>query len=227
MPKIEYINTIISDSPSLGLHESQSRFWENMIARNIHFWKYFYPIFEEISPDSVKNIDIDTLYRYINQVKPSLIRVEADELTYSLHIILRFELETLMIEDEIKISELPETWNGMMKELLDVSPENDKEGVLQDMHWSSGSIGYFPTYAIGSIYSAQIFNRLVCKNPDVFREIENADFGNILEWLRENIHKFGRRFSADDIIKNCCGEGLNSRIFVEYLKDKYYNLYDI
>jgi carboxypeptidase Taq len=114
-----------------------------------------------------------------------------------------------------------------MKDLLDITPPNDKEGVLQDMHWSGGSIGYFPTYAIGSIYSAQIFNKLVCENPDILHEIENADFKNILTWLRENIHIYGRRFSADEIIKKCCGEGLNSRIFVEYLKDKYFNLYDL
>ena len=227
MPKGEYMNTVMSDSPSLGLHESQSRFWENMIARNRRFWSYFYPVFEKTCPGCLKNIDMEMLYRIINQVKPSFIRVEADELTYSLHIILRFELENMMIEDEVKISELPDVWNEKMKELLDITPKNDKEGVLQDMHWSGGSLGYFPTYAIGTIYSAQLFNKLICENPEVLHEIENADFKNILSWLRENIHKHGRRLSADEIVKKCCGEGLNSKVFVEYLKDKYYNLYDV
>ncbi len=227
MPKDEFENTVISDSPSLGLHESQSRFWENMIARSRNFWTYYYPIFKKASPKSFKNLDIDSWFRYVNQVKPSFIRVEADELTYSLHVILRFELENYLIDNEINVSEVPYFWNEKMKEMLDIAPTNDREGVLQDMHWSGGSFGYFPTYAIGTIYASQLFNKLARLDPDIYDEIEKSEFKNIITWLKENIHKHGRIMSAEEIIKNCCGEGLNAKVFVNYLKDKYYSIYEL
>ena len=227
MPKGEYKDTVISDSPSIGLHESQSRFWENMIARSKNFWKKFYPEFKKTSPESFKNIDFDCWYRLVNQVKPSLIRVEADELTYCLHVILRFEIETDLMEDKISVDELPSVWNEKMDDMLGITPKNDVEGVLQDMHWSGGSIGYFPTYAIGSIYSAQIYNQIIKESDNFESEIEKAEFGNILSWLRKNIHEKGRVKMSDEIIKDCCGEGLNSEVFVDYLKDKYYGIYQV
>ena len=225
MPKDEYRNTVISDAPSLGLHESQSRFWENMIARNLSFWKYFYPIFQETT--GFRDADLDVWYKIVNQVKPSLIRVEADELTYCLHVILRFEIESDLMDEKITVADLPVIWNEKMDEMLGVAPQNDVEGVLQDMHWSGGSMGYFPTYAIGSIYSSQIFKKLCEINPNLYSEIEQGNFENILNWLRENIHKYGRMMTADEIIKNACGQGLNSKVFVDYLKDKYYTLYEV
>ena len=227
MPKDEFKYTVISDSPSLGLHESQSRFWENMICRSKLFWNYFYPIFQEKSATQLKNLDIDTWYRFVNLVKPSYIRVEADELTYCLHVILRFELENLLMDDKISVSELPELWNDKMNELLGITPKSDGEGVLQDMHWSGGNFGYFPTYAIGSIYASQLFNALNNENPNVISDIEKGDFKNIIDWLRKNVHSYGRKITADEIVKNTCGEGLNAKVFVNYLKDKYYKLYDV
>jgi carboxypeptidase Taq len=226
-PRGEYQDTVISDSPSLGMHESQSRFWENMIALSKNFWNYFYPIFQKTNLDQLENIDIEQWYRYINQVSPSFIRVEADELTYCLHVILRFELENMLLGDQIKVSELPNLWNEKMNEMLCITPPSDKEGVLQDMHWSGGNFGYFPTYAIGTIYAAQLFKKLTEINPDIYSEIENGEFGNILNWLRTNVHQYGRLLTADEIIKNCCGEGLNSKVFVDYIKEKYYNIYSI
>jgi carboxypeptidase Taq len=225
MPRDEFLFTVISDSPSLGLHESQSRFWENNIARSMSFWKYFYSIFQDTS--GYKNPDFDKWYRLVNQVRPSLIRVEADELTYCLHVILRFELEVDLMDDKIKVTDLPQLWNEKMNEMFGIIPQNDLEGVLQDMHWSGGSIGYFPTYAIGSIYSSQIYKKISEVNMNLETEIQQGNFQNILNWLRENIHRFGRLFTADEIIKKACGEGLNSRIFVNYLKDKYYKLYNL
>lgn len=227
MPKGEYKDTIISDSPSLGLHESQSRFWENMIARSREFWEYFYPVFKKTAPSMFKDIGFDKWYQIVNQVRPSLIRVEADELTYCLHVILRFEIETGLMDEKIYVKELPQIWNNKMDEMLGVMPKNDVEGVLQDMHWSGGSIGYFPTYAIGSIYSAQIFNKISQENKNLLSEIRNAEFGNTISWLRKTIHEYGCLMDADKLIKKTCGEGLNSKIFISYLKDKYYNLYDI
>ena len=225
MPKGEYKDTVISDSPSLGLHESQSRFWENMICRSWEFWEYFYPVFKKTAPDQFKDVSFDKWYNIVNQVRPSLIRVEADELTYCLHVILRFEIETDLMEDKIDVNDLPNIWNEKMDQMLGITPSNDVEGVLQDMHWSGGSIGYFPTYAIGTIYSAQIFKKISQENENLDYEIKNAEFGNILNWLRKNIHQYGCMMDADDIIKNACGQGLNSGVFVDYLKDKYYNIY--
>ncbi len=227
MPKGEYKDTVISDSPSLGLHESQSRFWENMIGRNKEFWKYFYPVFKKTAPTNFKDISFDNWYNIVNQVRPSLIRVEADELTYCLHVILRFEIETGLMDEKISVNELTQIWNEKMDEMLGVVPKNDVEGVLQDMHWSGGSIGYFPTYAIGSIYSAQIFKKISEDNKNLLSEIRNAEFENILSWLRKNIHEYGCLMDADDIIKKACGQGLNSEVFVDYLKDKYYEIYQI
>lgn len=227
MPRDKYIDTVISDSPSVGLHESQSRFWENMIARSKYFWKYFYPEFKKISPASFTNVSFNDWYRFVNQVKPSLIRVDADELTYCLHVILRFEIEVALMQDEIKVSELPMIWNEKIDEMLGVIPTDDKEGVLQDMHWGGGNFGYFPTYVIGTIYSAQLFNKLAGEKPEIYNEIENGEFGNILSWLRENVHRYGRLMTADEIIKKTCGEGLNSKVFIDYLTDKYLGLYEV
>ena len=227
LPRDEFKNTVISDSPSLGLHESQSRFWENMIARNRHFWNYLYPEFQKIAPEQLNVIDIEMWYQHVNQVMPSFIRVEADELTYCLHVILRFELELELIDEKIKVSELPQLWNEKMNEILGITPKNDREGVLQDMHWSGGSFGYFPTYAIGTIYASQLFKQLSYEKPNIGSEIQHGNFANILSWLREHIHKHGRLMTAEEIIKKTCGEGLNSKVFVTYLKDKYYPLYGI
>jgi carboxypeptidase Taq len=227
MPRDDFKNTVISDSPSLGLHESQSRFWENMIGRSKPFWKLFYPFFKEESTHLYNKVTSDEWYRYVNQVKPSMIRVEADELTYCLHVILRFEIEVGLMEDKFSVNSLPQLWNEKMDEMLGITPKNDVEGVLQDMHWSGGSFGYFPTYAIGSIYSSQLFRKISEVNDKLNDEIEQGYFTNIIMWLQDNIHKYGRLLTADEIIKKACGEGLNSRIFVDYLKDKYYKLYEV
>ena len=221
LPRGEYSYTVISEAPSLGIHESQSRFWENMIARSKEFWQYFTPIIGR------KNGDIDQWYRIVNQVKPSPIRVEADELTYSLHIILRFELESKLIEDKINVEELPEIWNEKMYKLLGITPRNDREGVLQDMHWSEGNIGYFPTYAIGNIYSAQLFQKLLEEKPEIRDEIQKGNFKSILEWLRANVHRYGRMMTADEIIQYTCGEGLKAKTFINYLENKYFSLYEV
>ncbi len=227
MPKGEYKDTVISGSPSLGLHESQSRFWENMIGRSKEFWKYFYPVFKKTATAKFKDINFDSWYNIVNQVRPSLIRVEADELTYCLHIILRFEIETNLIDEKIIVDELTQIWNKKMDDLLGIVPKNDLKGVLQDMHWSGGNIGYFPTYAIGTIYSAQIFKKILQDNKNLLSEIRHAEFKKILNWLRKNIHEYGCLMDADDIIKKACGQGLNSKVFVDYLKSKYYYIYQI
>ncbi|MEM0492541.1 MAG: carboxypeptidase M32 [Candidatus Thermoplasmatota archaeon] len=228
LPQGVYKDTVISEAPSVGLHESQSRFWENMIGKSKDFCYYWYPILKKMYPDNPdikKNQDIG--YQIVNQVKPSPIRVEADELTYSLHIILRFEIELLLINDKITINEIPDFWNDKMIELLGVKPKNDAEGVLQDMHWSTGDIGYFPTYLIGSIYAAQIHKQLLKEQPDTPKQIRKGDYQNIIKWLRTHIHRYGRTLTSDQIIKKTCHEGLNADTYIKYLKDKYTTIYNL
>ena len=225
--KGEYTDTVISDAPSLGIHESQSRFWENMVARSKPFWTYFSGIFQRIAPDISRGIHADDWYRFVNQVRPSLIRVEADELTYCLHVILRFELELGLLEEKISVAELPECWNQKMTEFLGVTPDTDREGVLQNMHWSGGAFGYFPTYAIGTMYASQLFHQLLKQRQTVKDEISKGDFSAIQGWLSEHVYQYGSLMTADEIIKKACGEGLNSKVFLAYLKEKYFPLYGI
>jgi carboxypeptidase Taq len=225
MPTDKYKDTVIADSPSLGIHESQSRFWENMIARSKPFWEFYYPEFKKLAGSQMEKISFEQWYRHVNTVKPSFIRVEADELTYCLHVILRFELESLLMEDKLTVSELPQAWNEKMQDVLGITPSSDKEGVLQDMHWSGGSIGYFPTYALGSIYAAQLFDRLIKDKPNTIEKIKKGEFSSILLWLRSHVHQYGRMMTAEEIIKKTCGQGLNSDQFTSYLEEKYLDLY--
>ncbi len=227
LPKGPYRDTVISDAPSLGLHESQSRFWENMIARNKAFWQYFYPVFQSTAPAQLQNIGLEAWYQTINQVRPSLIRIEADELTYCLHVILRFELECALIDQTLTVKELPNAWNETMQELLGVTPTSDRDGVLQDMHWSGGDFGYFPTYAIGSIYAAQLYEALTKDHPTVTDDLATGNLAPILLWLREHVHRHGRLLTADETITRACGHGLHSQTYVHYLKNKYYDVYDV
>ncbi len=225
--KGEYKDTVISDAPSLGMHESQSRFWENMIARSKPFWTYFTPVFQQIAPDVCKDMTSESWYQAVNQVRPSLIRVEADELTYCLHVILRFELELDLLDGKVTVAELPGCWNQKMTDFLEVTPKNDKEGVLQDMHWSGGEFGYFPTYAIGTIYASQLFKQFSKEHPAVQENLSHGDFSVISQWLSTHVYQYGSLLTADEIIKKTCGEGLNSKVFITYLKEKYYQLYEI
>ena len=227
LPKGEYKDTVISDAPSLGLHESQSRFWENMIARGKPFWKFFSPGFAQIAPQQCSGMTAASWYKAVNQLRPSFIRVEADELTYCLHVILRFELELDLIDGKITVAELPQRWNEKMNMLLGITPKNDKEGVLQDMHWSTGEFGYFPTYAIGTIYASQLFKKFSQEFPSIGEDIACGNFTAVQSWLHDHIHQYGRLMTADETIKKTCGEGLNSKVFVTYLKEKYYPLYGI
>jgi carboxypeptidase Taq len=153
--------------------------------------------------------------------------VEADELTYCLHVILRFELELDLLEDKITVAELPECWNQKITDFLGITPKNDREGVLQDMHWSGGEFGYFPTYAIGTIYASQLFRQFLKEHQSAYNEISRGDYTTILRWLSEHVYQYGSLMTADEIIKKTCGEGLNSKVFVGYLKEKYYPLYGV
>ncbi len=217
----KYRFTILKDAPSLGIHESQSRFWEIIVGHSRPFWKFYFPLFDEIF-----NLgDSSKWYKEVNFVEPSFIRIESDEVHYPLHIILRFEIEMGLIDGKIKVEDLPRIWNDKMKELFGIVPENDREGVLQDIHWSIGSIGYFPTYTLGSIYAVQIYNAMKREIPDIENDMEKGNFDRIREWLKENIHKYGRTLLTKEIIKKACGEELNPKEYLDYLNKKYSEIY--
>ncbi|MEK6914708.1 MAG: carboxypeptidase M32 [Nanoarchaeota archaeon] len=222
MPKEEKY-TFLGDAPSLGLHESQSRFWENMIGLSNPFWNYFFPRIKEIY--GLKE-DIDLWYKDINQVSSNLIRIESDEVHYCLHIIMRYEFEKGLIEGSINPDEISDLWKKKVKEYFDLEVKNDKEGFMQDVHWSEGYYGYFPTYAIGTIYASQIYKKL-SEDMNIGREVSSGNFNVILNWLRENIHKYGSLKMADEIIKDACGKGLSVEDFLDYLNKKYKDIYDL
>jgi carboxypeptidase Taq len=223
--KKELHDTILCGGQSLGIHESQSRMWENIVGRSKEFWQYWYPTFQKYFPENLKDYSMEEFYRAINIVQPSFIRVNADEVTYGLHIILRFEIEKDLIDGKIQVKELPEIWNSKMEELLGIVPPNDKEGVLQDVHWSSGYIGYFPTYFLGSLYASQIYNDALKKLPNLNEDYKNGEFSNLLNYLRDNIHQHGSVYRANDLIKRVTGETLNPNYFFEYAEKKFYPIY--
>lgn len=223
LPK-KYRYTSVWNYPSLGMQESQSRFWENVIARNPLFWKYLFPVLKK---SCNANISEEDWVFEINQVKPSLIRTAADEITYNLHIILRFELELDLIEGKLKPRQVPKAWKQKMKEYLGVTPKNNSEGCLQDVHWSMGIFGYFPTYTIGNIYAAQLYYAMLKDKPDILNDLRRGKYDRILKWMRKHVHKLGRTITAEEIVEKATGEGLNPRILIKYLREKYSKVYNL
>ncbi|MFX1438452.1 MAG: carboxypeptidase M32, partial [Promethearchaeota archaeon] len=224
--KEEIHGTLLADGCSMGIHESQSRMWENIVGRSKEFWTYWYPIYQKIFPRNLKDYPMEEFHRSINVVQPSFIRVDADEVTYGLHIILRFELEKMIIEDSIQANELPELWNTKMDELLGIIPPNDALGVLQDVHWASG-FGYFPSYSLGNLYAAQIYNHILKEHPSLPQDYEKGDFLNLLGHLKEKVHQYGKIYRASELIQKITGEDLNPDYFIKYVEEKYYPLYGI
>ncbi len=216
-----YFGTPLCDTVSLGIHESQSRLWENQIGRSREFWEFWFPRFKDTFPEQTRELDLDDFYLAINRVRPSLIRIDADELTYNLHIILRFEVEKAVFEDQITVKDLDAIWNEKMKEYLGVVPSNSAEGVLQDVHWSSGLVGYFPTYVLGNLYGAQFYNQTNKEIPDLKDQIRAGNLRPLTGWLREKIHRHGRRYSAAQLVENVTGEPPNADYFVKYLEEKF------
>jgi len=219
--------TPLGGGTSLGVHESQSRLWENIVGRSKPFWNWALPQLKAAFPTQLGNVDLDTFYKAINVVKPSFIRVEADEATYNLHIMLRFELESAMIAGKVKVADLPEEWNERFEAFFGITPPSDKMGVLQDIHWSMGLIGYFPTYALGNLLSAQYYNKAIQDHPSIPSDIANGKFDTLLSWLQTNIHQHGRKFNADELTRRITGESIQSRDYIAYLQRKYSEIYGI
>jgi len=221
----KYRHTSLGSAASLAIHESQSRFWENLIGRSEAFWRFAFPIVQMLFPEHLGNLSLEQFYRGINRVEPSLIRIEADEATYNLHIMLRFEIETDLIEGKLQTKDLPEIWNNRMQEYLGVTPPTDSSGVLQDVHWSGGMIGYFPTYALGNLISVQWWEKMVAENPNIPDEISAGNFTTVLGWLRENVHRYAARYDPQDLVQKVTGSRITPEPYLRYLEHKYSQIY--
>ena len=219
--------TPLTSGASMAIHESQSRMWENLVGRSRSFWVFFYPKLQHMFPSHLGNVDLDTFYRGINKVEPSLVRVEADEVTYNLHIMLRLELEIALMEGSLEVRNLPEAWNTHMQEYLGVTPPDDASGVLQDVHWSAGLFGYFPTYALGNLVSAQLWEAILADIPDLTQQFEKGTFRHLLLWLREKVHRHGAKFEPQDLIQRITGSKIKPEPYLRYLKTKYSEIYGL
>jgi carboxypeptidase Taq len=217
----------LATGASMAIHESQSRMWENLVGRSMSFWKFFYPKLVATFPTQLEGVTLEKFYKGINKVEPSLIRVEADEATYNMHIMLRLELEIAMIEGKLAIKDLPEAWNQKMKDYLGIVPENNRLGVLQDVHWSSGLMGYFPTYALGNLISAQLWEKIEQEIPSIYTQIENGKFDELLGWLRKNIHRHGAKFEPQVLVKRVTGTSIDPEPYMRYLTKKYSEIYSL
>ncbi len=216
------------NSRDLSVHESQSRIWENNIGRSRQFWEYLTPKLKEEFPQHMEDVSSDQAFRAVNRIDPgNLIRIEADELSYHLHIVIRFEIERDLINGEIEVEDLPETWNRLYREYLGVEPETDAEGVLQDIHWFQGSIGYFPTYSLGSVLAAQLEEAMGEDLDDMDQHISQGKFDSVLNWLRENVHSNGCIYETEDLIEEATGEELSAEPFLRYIREKYGRIYDM
>lgn len=222
----EYEYTPLDGGASLGIHESQSRFWENQIGRSEDFLRFMTPILQAFFPNQLSGVDNRDLFVLFNKVEPGFIRVEADEVTYNLHIALRFEIEDALINATLKPKGLPEVWRVKMKNYLGIVPENDNQGVLQDVHWSYGAFGYFPTYTLGNLYAA-LFYEVIRKELEVEDLVSRGEFTAILSWLRENIHKYGKFYWPDELVERVTGKSLDSNHFIDYIKTKYSKIYEL
>ena len=227
MDKEKYFATALADAASLGIHESQSRMWENQVGRSFSFWTYFFPHLKGMFREALNGVSLEQFYGAVNHVAPSFIRVEADEVTYNLHILLRFELERALIKRDLKPADVPGEWNKRFKEYFGMDVDTDANGCLQDVHWSSGYFGYFPTYSLGTIYSAQFFAQARKDIPDLEKRFESGDFLTLLGWLRKNIHQHGKRYRSDDLCKKVTGQGLSHKPLMEYMKKKYGEIYGV
>ena len=219
--------TFLAGGASLGVHESQSRLWENIVGKSRGFWKFFFPRLQARFPENLSHRLLDDFFRAMNRVKPSFIRIEADELTYNLHVLLRYELEIDVLEDRLRVADLPAAWNSKMNQYLNLIPSDDAQGVLQDVHWSNGLIGYFPTYTLGNLISAQIFEKAIEMEPEILSAIENGEFLPLLEWLRTNIHSHGRKFTSQELLKRTTGDSLQTSYYLHYLQKKYAEIYKL
>jgi carboxypeptidase Taq len=213
--------TPLAHGVSSALHESQSRLWENVVGRSRPFWEFFYPQLQETFTEALGGVELERFVRSVNRARPSFVRVDADEATYSLHIILRFELEQELLSGSLSTADLPEAWNARFKEYLGLDVPEDRLGVLQDVHWSGGSFGYFPTYALGNVVGLQIWERVRADLPDLDEQFARGEFGPLHEWLRERVYRHGRKFTPQELLERVVGGGMDAGPYVRYLREKF------
>jgi carboxypeptidase Taq len=211
----------IGQACSLGIHESQSRLWENLVGRSLPFWRLFYPRLRETYPEQLGDVDLERFHAGIHAVKPSLIRIQADEVTYGMHVMLRFELEQDIVDGRVELRDLPQRWNEKMWDYLGVEVPDDGHGVLQDVHWSGGSIGYFSTYLIGTVASVQIWQAASRDLPELSEQVGRGEFGPLREWLGEHVHALGRKFSPQETLRRATGSSLSAQPYLDYLRANY------
>ncbi len=217
----------MGETVSLGIHESQSRMWENLVGRSLSFWKHYFPQAQKTFPEALTGVELQQFYAAINDVRPSFIRVEADEVTYNLHIMLRFELEQKLISRDVKPEDIPEIWNQTFTEYFGLTPPDDTQGCLQDIHWSMGGIGYFPTYTLGNMYASQFFETANEELGDLNLMFEKGEFQPLKNWLNEKIHQPGKKYRANDLVKNVTGKPLSHEPLVRHLHKKFDELYQL
>lgn len=217
--------TRLHEAASMAVHESQSRMWENVVGRSKGFWKRNYAKLQELSGGTLRGVDLETFWKAINKVEPSFIRTEADEVTYGLHVILRFELESELLSGRLQVKDVPAAWNAKMKELLGVTPPDDAKGCLQDVHWSAGLFGYFPSYSLGNLYAAQFWDKMGAEVPRLEERIEEGELGHVLSWLRAKIHAPAAAYLPTELVEKVTGAPLDARHFVKYLEEKYAKVY--
>jgi len=217
----------LGEAVSLGIHESQSRLWENFVGRSRAFWEYLYPVAQRRFPAALGDVPLDDFHFAVNDVRPSLVRVEADEATYNLHILIRFELEQALLEDRLRVGDLPGAWNERYQQDLGIRPPDDVQGVLQDVHWSAGLVGYFPTYTLGNLYAAQFFVEADAQLGGLAAQFAAGRFQPLREWLRENIHRHGQRYTAAELVQRVTGRPLEPEPLVAHLRAKFAPLYGI
>ena len=222
-----YSRSPLSGGVSMGVHESQSRLWENLVARSRPFWSFFHHRLTSTFPNVLGRVDLGAIYRAVNAVRPSEIRTEADELTYDLHVLLRFELELALFEGDLAVADLPEAWNSKMEDYLGIVPKNDARGVLQDTHWAIGYFGYFPSYSVGNVLSVQLYEAAIAERPDITFQMERGEFDVLLGWLRENVHRHGKKYEPDDLISNATGRPPDTAPYLGYLQRKFGELYGL
>lgn len=222
-----WARTPLAGAASLAIHESQSRLWENLVGRSRPFWERYFPELQSVFPSQLGNVSLDQFYKAVNRVKPSLIRVEADEATYNLHIMLRLELEIAMLEGSVDLRDLPDIWDAKMQEYLGLTPVGEAQGVLQDIHWSWGYFGYFPTYALGNLVSAQLWEKFRATNPDLDDQIRDGDFSALLSWLRVKIHQYGRKYEPQELVQRVTKSTIDPAPYMRYLQTKYSEIYGL
>ncbi|MCH7527878.1 MAG: carboxypeptidase M32, partial [Planctomycetes bacterium] len=223
----EHIGTPMGESVSLGIHESQSRMWENQVGRSEAFWKWCFPKLKEFFGSAVDSLSFDDVYGGANIVTPGFIRVEADEATYNMHVLVRFDIERALMKGELAVADIPAVWNQKYKDYLGLDVPDDARGCLQDIHWSMCSIGYFPTYTLGNLYCAQLFEKALADIPDLYDQIAQGEFAALKNWLNEHIHVHGRRYSAADLCEHVTGKPLNADPFMRHLESKLRPLYGL